>query len=130
MGIRAISRFNVIFIFLSLVFFGIIFDELIAQKKIFKKTIFTKIIITIICSLALIDGVGGPTKLSKNFANNKKNYENQKAFVENIEKSIPIGSKIFMMPVKGFPEDYYDNYQSVIGYIFSKELTEFIKKNY
>jgi hypothetical protein len=122
MGIRAISRFNVIFIFLSLVFFGIIFDELIAQKKIFKKTIFTKIIITIICSLALIDGVGGPTKLSKNFANNKKNYENQKAFVENIEKSIPIGSKIFMMPVKGFPEDYYDNYQSVIGYIFSKEL--------
>ena len=122
MGIRAISRFNVIFIFLSLVFFGIIFDELIAQKKIFKKTIFTKIIITIICSLALIDAVGGPTKLSKNFANNKKNYENQKAFVENIEKSIPVGSKIFMMPVKGFPEDYWDNYQSVIGYIFSKEL--------
>jgi hypothetical protein len=122
MGIRAISRFNIVFIFFSLVFFGIIFDEIIAQKKIFKKTIFTKIIIMIICAIAMIDAVGSPTKLSKNFANNKKNYENQKTFVENIEKSIPVGSKIFMMPAKGFPEDYWDNYQSVIGYIFSKEL--------
>ncbi len=122
MGIRAISRFNIVFIFFSLVFFGIIFDEIITQKKIFKKTIFTKIIIMIMCAIAMIDAVGGPTKLSKNFANNKKNYENQKTFVENIEKSIPVGSKIFMMPVKGFPEDYWDNYQSVIGYIFSKEL--------
>mgnify|MGYP003343291449 FL=1 len=45
MNIRAISRFNVVFILLALIFFGIIFDELINQKKIFKKTIFTKIII-------------------------------------------------------------------------------------
>jgi len=121
-NIRGIARLNIVFIFLALIFFGVIFDELIAQKKIFKKTIFTKIMIVIICCLALIDAVGGPTKLSKNFANNKKNYENQKAFVENIEKSIPVGSKIFMMPIKGFPEAYWDNYQSVIGYIFSKEL--------
>ena len=121
-SIRGIARLNIVFIFLALIFFGVIFDELIAQKKIFKKTIFTKIMIVIICCLALIDAVGGPTKLSKNFANNKKNYENQKAFVENIEKSIPVGSKIFMMPIKGFPEAYWDNYQSVIGYIFSKEL--------
>ena len=121
-SIRGIARLNIVFIFLALIFFGVIFDELIAQKKIFKKTIFTKIMIVIICCLALIDAVGGPTKLSKNFANNKKNYENQKAFVENIEKTIPVGSKILMMPVKGFPEAYYDNYQSVIGYIFSEEL--------
>ena len=121
-NIRGIARLNVVFIFLALVFFGIIFDELITQNKIFKKTIFTKIMIVIICCLALIDAVGGPTKLSKNFAKYKKNYENQKTFVENIEKSIPIGSKIFMMPVKGFPEYLFDNYQSVIGYIFSKEL--------
>ena len=121
-SIRGVARLNIVFIFLALIFFGVIFDELIAQKKIFKKTIFTKIMIVIICCLALIDAVGGPTKLSKNFANNKKNYENQKAFVENIEKSIPVGSKIFMMPIKGFPEAYWDNYQSVIGYIFSKEL--------
>ena len=70
----------------------------------------------------MVDGVGGPSKISKNFADNKINYNIQKAFVENIEKSIPVGSKIFMMPIKGFPEAYWDNYQSVIGYIFSKEL--------
>lgn len=121
-NIRGVARLNVVFIFLALVFFGIIFDELISQRKIFKKTIFTKIIITIICSLALIDAVGGPTKLSKNFVKSKNNYDNQKAFVENVEKTIPVGSKIFMMPIKGFPEEYWDNYQSVIGYIFSKEL--------
>ena len=121
-NIRAISRLNIVFIFLALVFFGIIFDEIISQKKIFKNTYFTKIFIIIICSIALIDGVGGPTKLSKNFATSKKNYNFQKTFVENIEKSIPVGSKIFMMPIKGFPEDYFDNYQSVIGYVFSKEL--------
>jgi hypothetical protein len=120
--IRATARLNVIFIFLALTFFGIIFDQLIAQKKIFKKIIFIKIFITIICSLAFIDAVGGPTKISKNFANNKKNYENHKIFVENIEESLPLGSKIFMMPVKGFPEVKYDNYQSLIGYIFGKEL--------
>jgi hypothetical protein len=120
--IRATARLNVIFIFLALTFFGIIFDQLIAQKKIFKKIIFIKIFITIICYLAFIDAVGGPTKISKNFANNKKNYENHKIFVENIEESLPLGSKIFMMPVKGFPEVKYDNYQSLIGYIFGKEL--------
>ena len=120
--IRATARLNVIFIFLALTFFGIIFDQVIAQKKIFKKTIFIKIFIIIICSLALIDGVGGPTKISKNFANYKKKYEIHKTFVENIEESLPLESKIFMMPVTGFPEVKYDNYQSVIGYIFSKEL--------
>ena len=120
--IRATARLNVIFIFLALTFFGIIFDQLISQKKIFKKTIFTKIFIIIICSLALIDAIGGPTKISKDFANYKKNYESHKAFVENIEQSIPVGSKIFMMPVKGFPEVKYDDYQSTIGYIFGKEL--------
>jgi hypothetical protein len=120
--VRATARLNVIFIFLALTFFGIIFDQLISQKKIFKKTIFTKIFIVIICSLALVDAVGGPTKISKNFANYKKNYENHKAFVENIEQSLPLGSKIFMMPVKGFPEAWYDDYQSTIGYIFGKEL--------
>ena len=120
--IRATARLNVIFIFLALTFFGIIFDQLISQKKIFKKTIFTKIFIIIICSLALIDAIGGPTKISRNFANYKKNYESHKAFVENIEQSIPAGSKIFMMPVKGFPEAWYDDYQSTIGYIFGKEL--------
>ena len=120
--IRATARLNVIFIFLALTFFGIIFDQLISQKKMFKKTIFTKIFIIIICSLALIDAIGGPTKISNNFANYKKNYESHKAFVENIEQSLPLGSKIFMMPVKGFPEVRYDNYQSTIGYIFGKEL--------
>ncbi len=120
--IRATARLNVIFIFLALTFFGIIFDQLISQKKIFKKTIFTKFFIITICSLALVDAVGGPTKLSKNFADYKKNYENHKAFVENIEESLPLGSKIFMMPVKGFPEENHDSYQSLIGYIFSKEL--------
>ena len=103
-------------------FFGIIFDQLISQKKIFKKTIFIKIFIIIICSLAFVDAVGGPTKLSKNFANYKKNYESHKVFVENVEKSLPVGSRIFVMPVKGFPEAKYDNYQSLIGYIFSEEL--------
>lgn len=120
--IRATARLNVIFIFLALTFFGIIFDQLIAQKKIFKKTIFTKIFIIIICFLALIDAVGGPTKFSKNFANSKKNYENYKTFVENIEESLPSGSKIFMMPVRGFPEVRYDDYKSLSGYIFGKEL--------
>ena len=120
--IRATARLNVIFIFLALTFFGIIFDQLISQKKIFKKTIFTKIFITIVCSLALVDAIGGPTKISKNFVNHKKNYESHKAFVENIEQSLPVGSKIFMMPVKGFPEVKYDDYQSTIGYIFGKEL--------
>ena len=120
--IRATARLNVIFIFLALTFFGIIFDQLISQKKIFKKTIFTKIFIIIICSLVLIDAIGGPTKISRNFANYKKNYESHKAFVENIEQSIPVGSKIFIMPVKGFPEVSYDDYQSSIGYIFGKEL--------
>jgi hypothetical protein len=120
--IRATARLNVIFIFLALTFFGIIFDQLISQKKIFKKTIFIKIFITIICSLALIDAVGGPTKFSKNFANSKKNYQNYKTFVENIEESLLSGSKIFMMPVKGFPEVMYDDYKSLSGYIFGKEL--------
>ncbi len=120
--IRATARLNVIFIFLALTFFGIIFDQVIAQKKIFKKIIFIKIFIIIICSLALIDAVGGPTKISKNFANYKKNYENHKTFVENIEQSIVVGSKIFMMPVRGFPEVLHDDYQSLIGYIFGKEL--------
>jgi len=120
--IRATARLNVIFIFLALTFFGIIFDQLISQKKIFKKTILTKIFIIIVCSLALIDAIGGPTKITKNFANYKKNYESHKAFVENIEQSLPVGSKIFMMPVKGFPEERYDDYQSTIGYIFGKEL--------
>jgi len=70
--IRATARLNVIFIFLALTFFGIIFDQLISQKKIFKKTIFTKIFTIIVCSLALVDAIGGPTKISKNFANQKK----------------------------------------------------------
>lgn len=120
--IRATGRLNVIFIFLALTFFGIIFDQLISQKKIFKKIIFTKIFIVIICSLALIDAIGGPTRISNNFANYKKNYESHKAFVENIEQSLPVGSKIFMMPIKGFPEAWFDDYQSTIGYIFSEEL--------
>ena len=121
-NIRAVARLNIVLIFLALVFFGIIFDEVIAQRKIFKKIIFTKISIVIICSIALVEAVGGPSKISKNFADNKINYNIQKAFVENIEKSIPVGSKIFMMPIKGFPEHFKDNYQSVIGYVFSKEL--------
>ena len=121
-NIRGLIRLNVVFTFLALTFFGIIFDELIAQKKIFKNTIFTKVLIIIICAVALIDGVGGPTRISKSFESEKKNYELSKDFVENIEKSLPMASKIFMMPIKGFPEFPFDDYKSTIGYIFSEDL--------
>ena len=53
---------------------------------------------------------------------NKKYYNDYKNFVEKIESSVPKQSKIFMLPIKGVPEYKYDDYKSMIGFFFAKEL--------
>jgi hypothetical protein len=120
--IRGIARLSICFVFLSLLFFGIYFDQIISQKKILNKIIFSKIVVAIIAIIALFDEVGKPNFYSANFAINQVKYKNYKSFIENVENSLPAQSKIFVMPVRGFPESYDDNYTGVIGYLFSKNL--------
>ena len=120
--IRGIARLSICFVFLSLLFFGIYFDQIIAQKRIFNKIIFSKILVAIIGVIVLFDQVGKPNFYSANFLTNQERYKNYKTFVENVENLIPTQSKIFVMPVRGFPESYNDNYTGVTGYLFSKNL--------
>jgi hypothetical protein len=120
--IRGIARLSICFVFLSLLFFGIYFDQIISQRKILNKIIFSKIVVAIIAIIALLDGVGKPNLYSANFTTNQDRHENYKSFIENVENSLPAQSKIFVMPVRGFPESYNDNYTGVIGYLFSKNL--------
>lgn len=120
--IRGIARLSICFVFLSLLFFGVYFDQIISQRKILNKIIFSKIVVAIIAIIALFDEIGKSNFYSANFATNQDRYENYKSFIENVENSLPAQSKIFVMPVRGFPESYDDNYTGVIGYLFSKNL--------
>jgi hypothetical protein len=120
--LRGIARLNIAIIFIALLFVGLFFDKIILQKIFFNKVILNKILVLTIAFLSLIDAVGKPDLFSKSFLSNQNKYLNNKTFVNNIENSLPVNSKIFVMPVRGFPEEYYDNYSAVSGYFFSKNL--------
>lgn len=119
--VRGIGRLNIIFIFLALLFFGLLADQLIEKIKKPKNVFYAYLFLILITALSFIDVVGSRVVDSEN-SQSKELYEDYKKFVTNIEESLPKGSKIFFMPVKGFPEYHGDNYSSLIGYIFSNEL--------
>lgn len=138
---RVVCRFNIIFTLLGLIFWGIYFDQLIEQQKHQKNRLILKILVSFIFVIAYLDAVGKPDKATKviyaiiddsvhekpdatkkYFEINKALYENDKKFVEEIEKFLPKQSKIFVYPVFGFPEFVNDKYRSVAGYLHSNDL--------
>jgi hypothetical protein len=51
-----------------------------------------------------------------------KNFKNDKDFIEQIEKSLPINSSIFILPFYSFPESRGDNYRGLVAYLHSQNL--------
>ena len=119
--LRSYSRFVVFIAFFSFTIIAIIFDKIIAHK-FFKTTNKSKLFVLIICVLAFIDQVGilsadiiHPLKLTEQ-------YKNDRDFVEEIEKSLPINSSVFILPFYGYPEEANDHQRGLIGYLYSKNL--------
>jgi len=119
--LRSYARFVVFIAFFSFTIIAIIFDKIIAHK-FFKTTNKSKLFVFIICVLAFIDQVG---VLSANIIHPlelSEQYKNDRDFVEEIEKSLPINSSVFVLPFFGYPEEANDLQRGLIGYLYSKKL--------
>ena len=74
------------------------------------------------CILALFDQVG---RLSASSVQSKylvHKFESDQEFVQDLE-SDSVTKRIFVLPVFGFPESTGDEYQSLMGYIHSQNLS-------
>jgi phosphoglycerol transferase len=119
--LRSNARFVVFIAFFSFVIIGIIFDKIIAHK-FFKTTNKSKLFVMIIAILAFGDQVGissfkviQPTEIIDQ-------YQNDQDFVDEIEKSLPINSSVFVLPFFGYPEETNDYQRGLIGYLYSRNL--------
>lgn len=119
--LRSHARFSVFIAFISLSLVAIICDKII-EKKLFGKKIYAQILIGLVMIFALFDQVG---QVSADSAQNKwivSRFKSDRDFIELIEKSVPVGSMVFILPAHGFPEQTVDDYRSVIAYAHSKNL--------
>ena len=100
---------------------AIICDKII-EKKLFGKKIYAQILIGLVMIFALFDQVG---QVSADSAQNQwivSRFKSDRDFIELIEKSVPVGSMVFILPAHGFPEQIVDDYRSVIAYAHSNNL--------
>jgi phosphoglycerol transferase len=52
----------------------------------------------------------------------KNSFSSDREFVEKIENFLPRKSAVFVLPIYGFPEANGDSYNSLVGYLHSKNL--------
>lgn len=119
--LRSNARCVVFIAFFSLTIMALIFDKIIAHK-FFKNTLNAKIFIIIIAVLALFDQVGIASSSKLQSLEVVKNFNNDKDFIEQIEKSLAKNSAIFILPIYSFPEIRGDDYQGLIAYLHAKNL--------
>lgn len=111
-GIRSHARMSIFIAFLSLAAIAVLFN------RISKNNSYARPIILLIGLLALIN----QTSFVGHDQKNLFRFQSDKNFIESIEASMPKGSKIFVLPAFGFPEEAGDSYHGVIGYLYSKDL--------
>jgi len=122
--IRAYNRISIIIAFFSLLAFLMFIDKafVFLREKSLNKLAYSALL------LILIFGIYDQTsrEFIPNYEFNQKEYESDRSFVFNIEKSVPTGSKIFQLPYMYFPEHpgivKLCDYQLFRGYLHSKNL--------
>jgi phosphoglycerol transferase len=119
--LRSNARCVVFIAFFSLTIMALIFDKIIAHK-FFKNTLNAKIFIIIIAVLALFDQVGRVSSSKLQSLEVVTNFNNDKDFIEQIEKSLAKNSAIFILPIYSFPESRGDYYRGLIAYLHAKNL--------
>jgi phosphoglycerol transferase len=118
--LRSHARFMVFVAFFSFTLVAIIFDKII-EKKIFNQKYLAHILLVVITVISLFDQVGKVSAQTAQTEKMKSRFVVDKDFVERVEADLPKG-QIFILPVYGFPEADGDSYESLVGYLHSKEL--------
>ena len=113
--LRSHARFSVFIAFFSLILIAVIFEKILQKKKIW-----AQIFLSLVFILAFFDQVGKVSALTINPPEIKKDFEDDKDFVQKIEQILPEGAMIFQMPLITFPES--NNYDLMRGYLHSKNL--------
>ena len=119
--LRSHARFTVFIAFFSFAMVAIIFDKII-EKKIFNKKYLAHIFLVLIAALSLFDQIGKVSAQTAQSEKMKLKFAIDKNFIERIEAELPRESQIFVLPIYGFPEVFGDAYESLVGYLHSKEL--------
>jgi phosphoglycerol transferase len=117
---RSHARFVVFIAFFCFTIMALIFDKIL-EKNPNKKNLLT-LIFSLFFIIAILDQVGKPwlNPIQNNEA--IKVFDNDKKFINEVEKILPEGSNVFILPAFGFPEQPYDHYESLICYLHSKKL--------
>ncbi len=118
---RSHARFCVFIAFFSLFAVAIIFDKIV-ERKIFNKKIFAKIFIVVVFVFGIFDQVGRVSAEKIQSEKIKNSFFSDREFIEKIENFLPQESAIFVLPIYTFPEARGDNYNSLVGYLHSKNL--------
>jgi phosphoglycerol transferase len=116
--LRSHARFSIFIAFLALFLIAIIFDKIIVTKNLNKSL--AKILILIISVFALLDQTGRTSANVIQTEKMKNQFNDNRQFVEKIEKEMPANSAIFQLPILTFPEG--GDYSLVLGYLHSNNL--------
>ena len=118
--LRSHARFSVFIGFFVMVFIAMIFDKIV-QKKIFNRQFIAPALVILITVMSLFDQIGKISAQTIQSDMLKSQFQIDQAFIQEVEEKNP-NADIFILPVFGFPEAAGDSYQSLLGYLHSKDL--------
>jgi phosphoglycerol transferase len=124
-SIRSWNRISIFIAFLSVIAFVMVLDQLIAS---YVKPAYRLIMGMVLASAVLIFGVLDQTvkPCRACIAANKLLYENDKTFIQAIEKSLPKNASVYQLPYMAYPENGSVNglgsYDQARGHIHSSNL--------
>ncbi len=115
--LRSHARFCIFIAFFSLFLVAIIFD------KVSQKNFLAKVAIVVVALLALFDQVGDVSYV-RDVAVEKmqRNFDIDRDFVRSVEVDLLPNSRVFVLPIFGFPEDFGDEYESMVLYLHGRNL--------
>lgn len=120
------NRISIFISFLSLFAFFSMLQLVNEQYSLSKNKVVIYLMAILIFSIGLLDQV--PNRRSSQrmlFEKNKLAFINDKQFIKQIEKTMPLNSKIFQLPVMGFPDlgEYVNGtHQHFIPYLHTNSL--------
>ena len=124
-SIRSWNRISIFIAFLSVTAFVMVLDQLVAS---YVKPTYRMAVGGILAGVVLIFGVLDQTSKPCHtcIAANRALYENDKKFIQSIEKSLPINAAIYQLPYMAYPENSFVNslgsYDQARGHIHSSNL--------
>lgn len=127
-SIRSWNRISIFIEFASITAFVVLIDWLLARFNPFTKTIYKNSLLGLVAVVLLVLGLLDQTTkpCTTCMMANRMLFENDKAFIQSIEKTLPAGVAIYQLPYMAYPEygavNGLGSYDQARGHVHSTHL--------